>query len=281
MLIALLVATVGQLVTATSTLAVVSSRRHRTLDHELAVDSAVLLMADRLAETEGTPSPLIRELDRQGFAERSFDIGGVQVACTIHDDAARFNPNLLGEDSEALPLQRKLRLLQSRIGLPQAKVVLQPVLEPHGSTATRRYLWFDQVLEEVEPGMVFPVGEDADRSPRILWSNAVTFWGDGRIDLRRVNPQILEVALDDLRPGLARKMLAQRPTDRAVNFTREALRAVDAEVRERVARRITFDARRYAIVLETAIRGDRRRWFVVATVDGTRLDIHHESTITW
>ncbi len=92
---------------------------------------------------------------------------------------------------------------------------------------------------------------------------------------------VLEAVLEDIRPGLAKKMLAARPADRSVNFLPTALTSVDAEIRQRVASRLTFDAHHYALRIDTTIDADRRRWYVVAQIHKGRVNVLHRAPITW
>lgn len=282
LLITFLTAIVAQLVTVTATESVIVAHRARTIEHDLAVDSAVLLLADILTETEGHRSSLIEQLDRTGRASIAFDIGSVQVRCVLRDDAARFNPLLFQRPDQQMRLERKLGTLASRRSLPHATVNLKPVRTGEQLESGPLYLWYDQILSKVEPGSLFHwhEGTETDASDPV-WSDAVTFWGEGRIDLRRVDAEVLEVALDDIRPGLARILLATRPADPSVNFTQSAMVGIDAEIRGRVAGRITHDARRYAINIETSIGGDRRRWYVVARISNDDATVYHRSRLTW
>lgn len=281
LLITLLVAGMVELATVTSTQAVVTARRSRTLAHELAVDSALVVLADRLNESDQRLPELIEQLDRDRQAAARFSIGEVAVECTLRDDAAKFNPLLFAKPHQQVQLVRKLDTLAVRKSLPSAQVTLRPIVVESSSESQPLYRWFDQILHSVEPGALFNWDENSGVESRPVWSDVLTFWGDGRIDLRRVDVVLLEAALSDIRPGLARQMLSVRPKDRALDFTRTALIKVHAEIRQRVAARLTFDARRYAIRMDTSIGPDRRRWYVVAEMDPDKLNVLHRSQLTW
>lgn len=282
LLITFLTAIVAQLVTVTSTESVIVARRARTLEHDLAVDSVLLLLADTLAETDGCRSPLIDQLDRADRAAIAFDIGRVKVRCVLRDDAARFNPLLFQRPDQRMQLERKLRTLAARRSLPSATVDLKPIRTGDQSESGPLYLWYDQVLSDVEPGSLFRWHEGTEtRVDDPVWSEAVTFWGNGRIDLRRVDAEVLEVALEDIRPGLAKILLSARTADPSVEFIQSAMVGIDAEIRGRVAGRITYDARRYAFNIETSIGADRRRWYVVARINDNDTTVYHRSRLTW
>jgi hypothetical protein len=281
LLITMLVAVVAQLAATTASQSVIDGRRHRGLDHRLAMESALLLLAGRLDESTGDRNELILELDRAGRAAAEFEIGAVRVSATIQDDAAKFNPYRFQRSEQDVLLERKLGHIQAMGGLPATSVKLRPLPVERGNDAAHAYRWFDQLLDDVQPGAVFDWGEESGEPQRRCWSDAVTLWGDGRVALRRVRREVLEAALEDIRPGLAGKLLRHRLSDRAINFLSEALAEVDAEVRDRVAQRVTFDAHRFAIVVETAIEGDRRGWYVVAEIADGDVAVLHRSRMTW
>ena len=97
------------------------------------------------------------------------------------------------------------------------------------------------------------------------------------LDLRRIDGHGSET------PSLRREggtYESARPTDRSVNFLPTALTSVDAEIRQRVASRLTFDAHHYALRIDTTIDADRRRWYVVAQIHNGRVNVLHRAPIT-
>jgi type II secretory pathway component PulK len=281
LLLTLLIAVAVQLATVASVESVSSARRHRTLIHELAVDSAVVLLSERLSTANDESQRWVRDLDQFGFTLTNFAVGPATVQCVLRDDAAKFNPILFQRADQQNVLTRKLALLAERKALPVARVALQPlIVDP--SQGGARYRWYDQLLAGVEPGTFFRWPENpTEHNSSPVWSDGVTFWGDGRVDLRRADENVLEAALEDIRPGLAKVLLSARPTDRSVNFLQTALVGVPAEIRTAVANRITFDARRYAVRMETAVEADRRQWYVVLQVDADSCNVLHRSQLTW
>jgi hypothetical protein len=282
LLLTLLIAVAAQLATTASVESVTSARRHRTLIHELAVDSALLLLRERLTTANDETQQWVRDLDRFGFAVTDFAVGPATVRCVLRDDGAKLNPILFQRADEQNVLTRKLTQLANGRALPGARVALKPLIVDSPSQGGARYRWYDQLLAGVEPGTFFRWSENPtehDASP--VWSDVVTFWGDGRLDLRRVNTDVLEAALEDIQPGLAKVLLNAGPTDRSVNYLQTALIDVPAEIRTAVANRITFDARRYAVRMETAVEADRRQWYVVLQVDADRCKVLHRSQLTW
>lgn len=281
LLIGLVMAITAELVTATSTASVVSARRARTLAHDLAVDGAMLVLADRLGDDEN--NPWIAALDANGVVTRiDFAIGEVVVTCAVRDDGARFNPLQFQDDPQRPRLERKLALLATKLSLPPARVELRPIVTERARPAAVRYRSYDQLLDDLEPESIFRWDErvDSERG-KLAWSDVVTLWGDGRIDLWRANEPVLEAVLEDIRPGLGRAMLATRSVKPSQDLLAAALTRVDAEIRQEVAARVTYDARRYALRIDTTIHADRRRWFIVATIHEGRVKVLHRSQLTW
>ncbi len=279
LLLTMLIAISTQLTTTVSIEAVVAGRRANDVAHELAVEGSLLVLADRLGETKN--NQLIAELDRTGRAQFEYSAGSILVKCVIRDDGVKFNPLRFSAPSDRSRLERKLELLATRAHLPDVKVELQPILsETKADKSTSLYRWFDQLFGEVEPGELFRINED-EFSQSAAWSDAVTFWGDGRVDLRRASPDVLEAALEDIRPGLAKSIIAKRKQPPAINVLEQALVDVDAEIRQEVASRLTYDARRYAVSVETRVGADRRRWYVVVTINDKQTVLHHRSQILW
>ncbi len=265
LVVVLLIAVVSRLTTDTATQALIESRRQQTLQHEVAVDSLPLVMRDWFS-----PEALdlvLGELDRQGFADRDLDIGPVKVRVQIRDDAAKLNPNRFGEPHG---LERKLDLLATCLGLNPASINLAPL-----RTDKQPYRTFGQVLSS-EAVVFAPL--DAASSP--AWSDVLTLWGDGRLALRRVDETVLDVVLEDVKPGLGRELVKHRPADRSKDSLQEALSHVDADVREKVRQRIVFDAERYSLNIETSIGGDRRTWYLVVN-GGKDVTVLHRRAVTW
>lgn len=279
LLLIMLIAISTQLTTTVSIEAVVAGRRANDLAHELAVDSSLLVLADRLGETKN--NPYIVELDRTGRTQFEYNSGNVLVRCVMRDDGVKFNPLRFSAPSDRSRLERKLELLATRSHLPDVRVDLQPILsETKADKSTSLYRWFDQLFSEVEPGELFRINED-ESSPSAAWSDVVTFWGDGRVDLRRASPEVLEAALEDIRPGLAKSIIAKRKPPPAINVLEQALVDIDAEIRQEAASRLTYDARRYAVTIDTKVGGDRRRWYVVVTINDKLMVLHHRSQMLW
>lgn len=274
LLLALLIAVVGQLAATTAMSAAAAKRRHASLAHELAVDSVLAVLPDRLT----AESPLVAQLDIAGRASMQLDLDGVVAVCTITDDATKLDPNRWPRPDQGVVLARKLRALGDRRGLP-GRVEIKPVSVDSPDKPGRPYHGFDQLVADADPMSLMPWGAQEGESP--TWSDVVTLWGDGRIALRRADPEILDIVLEDIRPGLGRALLADRPRRRDVDFVQTALIRVDAELRQRVAERITFDARRYALAITTIVGGDRRHWYVVAGVEKGRLTVLQRSQVTW
>ena len=272
LLLTLLIAIVAQLTTATSVEAAILHRRAQRLAHELAVDSALILIADRLQE-----SPQLEQaLDRQGSAEMSFTVGSISVAAFIQDDGSKLSLLPWSLESDGAKLTHKLAMLGGSFSLSTPRIELRPL--EVGTTRLQRYRWFDQLFTDAQPGQFIRLDDHRENK---VWSDAVTFWGDGRIDLRRVSAQVLEVALEDIQPGLASRILAARPKGLADNALDVALTPVHAELRQQVASRLAYNLHRYSLELTTSAHADRKRWYIVATIQKGRCDVLHRSQVTW
>lgn len=282
LLLTLLIAVSAQLATQSCVESAAAARRHRTLLHELAVESAVLRIGERLAVPDPEALEWIRRLDQTGSASINWKTADVEVHCVLGDDAAKFNPVLFQRPDQNAMLTRKLNTLAQRKGLTAASVSLQPLSgTPNSVRGAPLYRWFDQLLIDAEPNAFFRwTTYEADRSTPV-WSDLVTFWGDGRADLRRANADVLEAVLEDIQPGLARALLKSRPAERSANFLPTALIDVPAELRATVMNRIGFDLRRYCLRLQTGVTADRREWYFVQQMDGRTSRELHRSQLTW
>lgn len=281
LLITLLIATVSELATLTATDALVASRRSRTLTHRLAVDSAMRYLADLLSN-ETNLDGINEEMARLGESYRSFAVGDAIVECRLRDDSARFNPRFFQKDSDQTLLSRKLNLLLTDHGLG-GRVTLQPLAKKQDSEKTEtRYVWYDQLLSCVQPGDFFlwdvPTGGPSNK---VVWSDVVTLWGDGRVNTSRASEAVLHAALDDIRPDLARLIVKARRKNSTDDPALSALRDVPAELRGRVHERVTVDAVRFAIRLDTRVGHDHRRWYVVAEIKTGDMEVLHRSQLTW
>ncbi|NUQ11348.1 MAG: hypothetical protein HUU26_03330 [Gemmatimonadaceae bacterium] len=261
----LLLAIVSRLTTATATQALIESRRQQTLQHELALDGLPLVIGEWFAPESVDSVP--HELDRQGFADRELTLGPVGLRVRVRDDAAKLNPNRFADPQI---IEHKLGLLATRAGLDPTVIAPAPL-----KTDKQPYRTFGQVF--CGEAAVFALF-DAGSSP--AWSNVLTLWGDGRVAVRRVDDAVLDIALEDLKPGLGRELLKHRPADRSTDFLEEALAEVASDLREKVHQRLVFDARRYSLDVETVIRGDKRQWYVVVS-GGDDVTVVHRRAKTW
>lgn len=280
LLLVLLVTIAGELATLTTTQSVIQARSGHTLQHELAVESLVRVLPACLEGSGAAPSPLVRDLDADGVASLELNLGECEVRCVVDDDGGKFSPVLFQRDDQRDSLERKLKLLAWHTGLSSSYVHLRPLMTPHGDAVghgERRYRTFDQLIDASGAVEIFHLAG----APATTWSDVLTLWGDGRIDLRRAPEAVLESALEDLRPGLGRELLARRPPDRSSDFREAALARIDAELRPAVAARITFGGRRYALDVDTAIGADRRRWYLVVEAGEESVHVLHRSAVTW
>ncbi len=59
------------------------------------------------------------------------------------------------------------------------------------------------------------------------------------------------------------------------------LQQVDPDRRDAARARIGWGLNRYALEIDTVIRGDRRRWYVVATINNDTAEVHYRGQLRW
>lgn len=277
LLLAILAAAAAELALLSSIDATTSFREGNDLQHRLAVDSVLEWMAAESAEDDR----LNRELDRTGSVQRSWQLGDCHILCRIADDGAKLDVRALPDERT---LSRRLRACMTQVDLPRCRIRPRPAEDASGNEAD--YLWFDQLFDELPAAALFGAGTVTAGPPGAegpVWSDVVTVFGQGRIDLRRTPAEVLEIALGDIDRGLGRKLCAAR--DRLSGSESSplaaALATLDGSVRQQAAARLAYDLHRYALTIETAIGADRRRWFVVATIVEGKHSVHYRGAIRW
>lgn len=278
LLLVLLIAVTAELSTLAATGAMSTQRGVQSLHHQLAVDSAILWIHEQLPSKEGREPDLYKDLETLGQAKLTFDIGKVHVEALLRSDAAKLNPTRWQRADQQGMLSRKLSTLQQRFSL-SGRPQLQPIAsEVNGP----RYRWFDQVIGDAQPESFFRWNEQLGTPPtETVWTDVITFWGDGKIDLRYASADVLEATLEDLCPGLAETLLAARTANRSMDIVATALANVPDDLRNQIAERLTFGARRFAIRLQTSIGADRRQWYLVVNLGGEKPQVLHRSQLTW
>ncbi len=285
LLIALLMAGLSQLVFVSGTTAVVDGRHNADLTHRLAVESAIALAHQEL----GNKDTWVAQLDRAPEVRHAFDLSACHVELRIRDDGAKLPIAAFADPTRKGPnrlLEDKLRQLERRLRLPRLRIRLQPRLASEREQI-RAYVWFDQLFERPEGHRILAV-TDTERQGA-CWSDALTLFGDGRLDLRRAKPEVIDVALGDLVPGAGRRVppVSNRQADNAQDLLRNVLANTTERTRNELLRRVTWDAGRYALNIRTSIRtddtreSDIRRWYVVATLGGSGPQIHYRGKIEW
>lgn len=278
LLLVLLIAVTAELSTLAATGAMSTQRRIQSLHHELAVDSAIPWVHEQLRIKEGREPDLFKDLDSVGQAELAFDIGEVHVQALLRSDAAKLNPTHWHRPDQQGVLLRKLSTLQQRFSL-SGRPDLRPIA---GDESPMRYRWFDQIVGDADPESFFRWDEQRSVSGSdTVWSDVITFWGDGKIDLRFANADMLEAVLEDLRPGLAGTILSAKKANPARDVMASAPANVSDDIRNQIAERLTFNAKRFAIRLQTSIGADRRQWYLVVNLGGEKPQVLHRSQLTW
>lgn len=275
MLVAFLATLGAGLATTASVESIRSARHANDLQHELAVDSALrwFAKAEDKIKTDSTKS---------SSRNRWFDlvVGDCTVHCRVAYDAAKLDVTAYAGKGQTVMLERKLRDLGRRMDLPDVKVDARPI---HKSWRKRErlasYVWFDQLFVDPEVGAYFnTIYPEASESEPVSWSDVVTLWGDGRVDVRYAPDDVLRVVLSDVDRSAAEQIIAARAEGDENPMPRDLDGSIDKQVRDR----LTTNSNRYALTLETAIDADRRSWYVVAEVGGTRIrKIHYRGQVRW
>ncbi|MBN1510669.1 MAG: hypothetical protein JXB13_01520 [Phycisphaerae bacterium] len=277
LLVVLAAAVSARLVATAGIEAVRTHRSVNTLQHGLAVDSAIRVAAVHLDRRSPERGP-------DGLLEAdpvTFTLGECVVWCRIADDGGKFNVAAFATPEQDRTLASNLRRLQRSLSLPAARVDLRPSEAGPDEPAVPRYVWFDQVLADRSPDGVFRDPADASEDT-LAWSDVVTFFGDGRVDVRRARPEVLRAVLADVGPQAADAILAARHHATESATLAELLQKVGPEDRERVQSRIALDLQRYALTIETRIGSDCRRWYVVATLAHGRVQhVNYRGQIVW
>lgn len=272
LLVVLLASTTTQLVTSSAVEAVRASRQANTLAHELAVDSLLALLAVRISQDDR----ISRDLDRWGFSTVELNLSACHVSCRVTDDGAKLDVSAFADGPHHRDLQRKLVSLARRFGLETAGIALRPVTD-EVDPDKRRYLWFDQLFADDARHELFrPDGQQE----QVVWSDLITCFGSGLVDIRRARTGVLAVLFDDLDRALPRRIAALRRKP-GPDVIQRILQQVDPDRRDAARARIGWDLHRYALEIDTVIRGDRRRWYVVATLNNDTAEVHYRGQIRW
>lgn len=280
LVLTILLATAAQLATLSATRGLIASRRANSLQHELAVQSAMHVLAQALSKDPAYHRCLAR--DRRVFVDLT--VGACIVRVLIQDDGAKFNVLPWAEERSLTLLRRKLETLGRDLGLPaltieprlvrfdgqEASSKPSPVRPARGSEAL---VTFDQLFREAPAPAVFHWHLEADALEPV-WSDYVSLFGDGRMDLKNADRKLVELALGDIRAGL-------KPSPRGAGAADDAWAGLGPGTRSRVAARTGYGLDRYALTLQTAIGSDVRRWYVVATLKNGAMTLHHRRQITW
>ncbi|HNO77030.1 MAG TPA: hypothetical protein PKN33_03135 [Phycisphaerae bacterium] len=287
LLIVMLIAAASRMATTAASTSIRNRSRANTLQHELAVDSILRVAADQL-QNKGTA---LSDLRRNGFVLLEDRFGECLVRCRIGSDAGKLNANAFGRDEDRPTLRRKLIRLGQRLDLPDVRVQLRPVRKRDIENATGQrinlpaYITYDQLFGRRTVDGVFRLDQSdrwGEQVNKPAWSDVVTLYGDGRVDLRYVKAEVLRGLLDDIAPGAFRQLIDCREQHGANPNLSKALAKCPADKRDAIRKRLGLDIARYAFTIETAIDNDRRRWYVVAGAqDGKIAGVLYRGRITW
>ena len=283
-MLALLAAALSQLVFLSGSTAVITARRNADLDHRLAVDSAIALVGRQM-----TAEPRwLAQLQRDGVVRETFNVGPCTVRVTVRDDGGKFNVGAFTQPPDRRLLETKLRRLERVMRLPPMKIRLQPQIATDRKQPDA-YRWYDQLFDRPQAHHIFALSDNTLTSSRPRWSDIVTVFGDGRLDLKRADNAVIGVMLGDLVPGIERQIPIPRARNAssAQDLLGDVLADVDERTRSALLRRVTWNTGRYAMGIRTAMQtpgvseSDVRRWYVVATLGQGDPEILYRGRIEW
>lgn len=289
LLVVLLVAAVSRTATTAAVASIRAAHCANNLQHRLAVDGVLRVAAAQVLSNDD---------DRQAIEHGATQnirlvLANCVTTCTIMSDASKLSVRAFERREDRILLARKLTSLQQRLSLANAEVRLQPTLERasgRGAGQVRmrgeRYLWFDQLFENTAPEAyfvpaTFQAMESGPRAPD-CWSEAVTLWGDGRVDVLSANHAVLRVLLDDVDPTAADAVLNARNDPRKPDPLAVVLNDCDENTRRELQRRLGRGIARYALYIQTTIETDQRHWYVVTDLsDASGGVVYYRGQVQW
>jgi hypothetical protein len=261
LLLTLLIAVVGEMVSVSGTEAILATRQANDLSHELALASAIDLVSGLLQTDLNARS----RVNRGEAVPLNVPLPGCSVQALIRSDGAKFDVAAFAEAKQATLLADKIRSVGRRKGIAAVAVTLRPIQQT--LPGSRPYLWFDQLLEQPDPLAIFHW--PGDPRPGDRWSDWITVFGSGQVDLQASDEPVLTAMLDDIQEGLGRQILENRPQDpaNANDGVETALQGIEQQaVRDAARARLAWGLNRYSLQAVTAIGTDVRVSYVVLTI---------------
>ena len=236
-----------------------SVRRANGQQHELAVDSVILLLPSVLAENP----QLALDLDRENAATLTLQVGEVIVVALIQDDTAKLPVSLVSEADDVQRTREALAALQA--GLPLANLAPGARLRESARVGQQSGLRWTGCLDDLFDAPVDAALYGRPDSPA-TWARYITPIGRS-VNLQRACAVVLEGTLADLRPGLGLRLAELRA--RFPKATPDELLAMEElpdSVRREATRRVTADARRLSLLVRTRIDNDVRQRYLICTL---------------
>jgi hypothetical protein len=173
-LVAMLATTGVGLALTAATESITASWVAHDLDHQLAIDSFLVLLPQFLkAPSASTPLSFLRD-DKRHF---SIALTGCHVECEVVPEK-----NKLHIESHSDQSMARLREIARSHGLPEDNIKLRPILDDDGKTRLPKFVWFDQIIQPTEFEeifqWVFPEAGDKERVTRKTWSDLISFWSN-------------------------------------------------------------------------------------------------------
>ena len=232
---------------------------------------------DEQGAARGPARPDRREARRPPVPELrvSCRLAGLDYELVLCDEQAKVNVNaLLGGDARIAEATRVIWRLVGNAGSDRGGWELRLRSYDPGSTDTMRralprLAGYGQVFDGASPAQL--VGDDVGGG---LGSH-LTCWGDGKINIRRAPPQVVEaVCLRRLGPQAVGDILAARDADpyRPLDRILASARTLDDDDRRDAKRYMTDNSDAHAMWV--VCRGPQRAWYTLAIeARGVRYDL--------
>ncbi|MBI4716621.1 MAG: hypothetical protein HY763_02360 [Planctomycetes bacterium] len=178
LLLAILAATGAALAALGGSEAIRAGRASRDLDHRLAAESVLEVLPELLQRAKSNPAA--PEASSATITIR-VRVGACDVVGDVQSEAGKMRVTALAADE----MTARLRTLAVRHGLPPEDILPRPITRGAGTEGWPSVVWFDQLVRPRRFEELFRMLPGDDRraglaTPTTVWSDLVTFWGDGR-----------------------------------------------------------------------------------------------------
>ena len=199
-----------------------------------------------------------------------FRLAGVEYEVVLTDEQAKLNLNRLLDETSRAEVQSVVAQWVSEAGAAsdrRPEVNLQTLMDRENvseeNEALPRLGGYDQVFDNVSPKQL--IGDDA----AVGLAGAITFWGDGKVNLRRAPARVLEQACGQaIGPDVVTALLAVRQSDpyRKLSAMLAESDGIAKDRKEKVYDYVTDGSACHG--LWVIARGAQRSWYTLAVSMG-------------